>query len=133
MSDINEETIYSLNREYFVLSEMIDMLYDNLETFLDGRNKELRGEMKQNHSRLMQGLKTMKYALNKNADIISQLDIRNWDNIHIEANYLMRIILLITDRASWDMEKQKQIEDFIKSFESKNLIREQLINRFYLK
>lgn len=128
-----QKDIEVLTNVYFLLNEAIDMLYNRVEYLLNSDNRIVRQEFKQNHNRLMDGLKKMKYALNRTSDLCNILNIENWDRLHEDANYIMRIIMLVIDRCGDNDQIQDSIEKYLRKRKSCGILTEKTIDSFRLR
>lgn len=122
---------YELNTNlYYVLSECIGMLYDDIERGLEADHKKMRQDFKLNHRKMMDGFKMMKRAIDKNSRDIDSLDAKNWDALHQDANDFMRIILLVVDRSGADRNRNLMIENSIRRMKSQDIYEPEYIEKF---
>lgn len=125
---------YELNTNlYYVLSECMGMLYDDIERGLEADHKKMRQDFKLNHRKMMDGLRMMKRAIDKNSRDIDSLDAKNWDALHQDANDFMRIILLVVDRSGADRKRNLMIENAIRRMKSQDIYEPEYIERFRMK
>lgn len=125
---------YELNTNlYYVLSECMGMLYDDIERGLEADHKKMRQDFKLNHRKMMDGLRMMKRAIDKNSRDIDSLDAKNWDVLHQDANDFMRIILLVVDRSGADRKRNLMIENAIRRMKSQDIYEPEYIERFRMK
>lgn len=129
-----ERKTYELNTNlYFVLSECVSMLYDDIEKGLEADKKQMRQDFKLNHKRMMDGLKMMKYSLDKNSETLNILNGKNWDALHSDANDFMRIIMLVVDRSGADRNRNLMIENSIRRMKSQGVYKPEYIEKFRMK
>lgn len=125
---------YELNTNlYYVLSECMGMLYDDIERGMEADHKKMRQDFKLNHRKMMDGLRMMKRAIDKNSRDIDSLDAKNWDALHQDANDFMRIILLVVDRSGADRKRNLMIENAIRRMKSQDIYEPEYIERFRMK
>lgn len=125
---------YELNTNlYFVLSECVSMLYDDIEKALEADKKQMRQEFKMNHRKMMDGLKMMKYSLDRNSETLNILNGENWDALHSDANDIMRIILLVVDRTGKDRKRNLMIENAIRRMKSQGIYKPEYIEKFRMR
>ena len=109
------------------------MLYDDIERGLEADHKKMRQDFKLNHRKMMDGLRMMKRAIDKNSRDIDSLDAKNWDALHQDANDFMRIILLVVDRSGADRKRNLMIENAIRRMKSQDIYEPEYIERFRMK
>lgn len=125
---------YELNVNlYYVLSECMGMLYDDIERGLEADHKKMRQDFKNNHRKMMDGFKMMKRAIEKNSRDIDSLDAKNWDALHSDANDFMRIIMLVVDRSGADRKRNLMIENAIRRMKSQGVYKPEYIEKFRLR
>lgn len=125
---------YELNTNlYYVLSECMGMLYDDIERGLEADHKKMRQDFKLNHRKMMDGAKMMKRAMDKNSNDLNTLDAKNWDALHQDANDMMRIIMLVVDRSGADRKRNLMIENAIRRMKSQDIYEPEYIEKFRMK
>lgn len=65
--------------------------------------------------------------------IVAGLSAERYDLMRVEANELIRLVLLYADRTAKSEENFNKIFDFIKSLPGEGLVTDEVLNRFYLK
>lgn len=118
---------------YFVLSEIMTMLFKDIEESMKKDKKVLKQKAKQNHRLMVDGYNLMKHAFIKNCEELNVLNSENWDAIHQDANDMLRIILLTTDRSGASRERNLMIERSIRRMKSQGIFSDEYIDKFRMK
>lgn len=131
-----------LINSYFLLIEAADLA---LRTAIKqqelnemGLNKRvgIRQSTKIAHNRMMQAAKTFShnYALCYDTfyeDTFKKFE--SWDELRREANLVVRIVLLMGDRAYNSIEIEQQIEEYITSLPKRSEMNEKLLELFMMR
>lgn len=65
--------------------------------------------------------------------VVAGVSADRYDLMRVEANELIRLVLLYADRTAKSEENFNKIFDFISSLEGEGLVTDEVLNRFYLK
>lgn len=118
---------------YFLYGEMMEMLIRQIECLMAARGRELRQDFRQNHRRLMEAFRRVRYLAAQQGQFCDHLTADQWDALHREANDLLRINLAVIDRGGDSPALWHSIEKAIRDLPSKGNIKDSTIDLFTLK
>ena len=129
----------TLSNTYFILAIMMELCNQTIEEFLAKKTIELkqlhgfRFEHKQNHARMMQGVKLIQNSVEKlGLEYSEHLPIDQFDMIREDANYMLRCLLRVIN-ASPDTKEQGNIESMLRGMDKQGIFSEKLIESYKLK
>ena len=125
---------------YFMFMDAGDILLRRAVSMVENKyksNKGLSGEVKMYHNRMMQNAKMLRmnydaYYERTHIEAFSK-DYDRMDDLRNEANMMIRIALLLTDRSYLNPKVDSIVEKYISAFPKGDLIIDDLIEFFKLR
>lgn len=115
-----------------------DIVVRYLEQIFGSRNRYMSHQYKRAFNEMVRGLKMVKFNYDKAFEpaITEQFEhggIKAYDQIRKDANYIIRLLLLITDRSADNPQMLEKIEQFLKDLPSSNYVPENVFDNFKMR
>lgn len=115
-----------------------DIVVRYLEQIFGSRNRHMSHQYKRAFNEMVRGLKMVKFNYDKAFEpaIIEQFEhggSKAYDQIRKDANCIIRLLLLITDRSVDNPQMLEKIEQLLKDLPSSNYVPENVFENFKMK
>jgi len=128
--------ITNLTNSYFIIEEAGDMILRELKSLLESYDKGLNGRVRQRHNNIMSHVRALENILESFLEDYEAFkgEWKKHDELRASAAYLVRVALLIGDRAACSEEPiEKQIEKFIHDLPPNGYINDHILSHFKLR
>lgn len=117
------------------LARAAEILIYDIDRRLRQKNMCFHREKKQLFNKITGLVEALMKQYDKLEDdfVVAGLSAERYDLMRVEANELIRLVLLYADKTARSEDNLNKIFEFIKSLDGEGLVTDEVLNRFYLK